>query len=183
MSYNFTDVHIQVSVIIITYLRRYSTYLGNSMCVVITSWCRIHCTSLGLFHINTGPCHVIWFYCCSYTGISNQHNVSPSLFDISMQFGVSYNPLLVPHTPHVTPFGLYLNWTLSSHIYFYCCSYTGMCNQHNVSPSLIDISRQLDEHYNPLLVPYTPHVTRISLYKHWTLSCHMILILFIYRYQ
>jgi hypothetical protein len=126
MSYDFNNVHIQVQVNIITYLRRYLTYLGNSMCVTIPSWSRIHCTSLGLIHINTGRSHVICFYCCSYIGISNRHNVSPSLFDISRQFDVSYNPLLVP---------------------------------------------------------YTPHDTRISPLKHWTLSCHMILLFFIYRYK
>jgi hypothetical protein len=126
MSYVFTVVHIPVNGINITYLRRYLTYLGNSMCVIIPSCCRIHCTSLGIFHINTGPCHVICLYCCSYTGISNQHNVCPSLFDISRQF---------------------------------------------------------DVRYNPLLVPYTLHVTRIIPYKHWTLSCHMILLLFIYMYK
>jgi hypothetical protein len=126
MSYGFTVFHIQVQVINVTYLRRYLTYLGNSMCVIIPSWCRINYTSLGLVHINTGPFHVIWFYCCSYTGISNQHNVSPSLFHISRQF---------------------------------------------------------DVRYNPFLVPYTQHVTRISPYKHWTLSCHIILLLFIYRYK
>jgi hypothetical protein len=158
------------------------TYLGNSMCVIIPSWCRIHCTSLGLVYINTGPCHVIWFCCCLYTGISNQHNVSPSLFDISRQFDVRYNPFLVPHTPHVIRIGL-INTGPCHDIWFYCCPYTGISNQHNVSPSLFDISRQFDVRYNPLLVPYTLHVTRIIPYKQWTLSCHMILLLFIYRYQ
>jgi hypothetical protein len=96
MSYDFTVVHIKVQVIYIMYLRRYLTYLGNSMCVIIPSWFRIDYTSLGLVHINNGPSHVICVYCCSYTGISNQHNVSPLLFDISRQFDVRYNPLLVP---------------------------------------------------------------------------------------
>jgi hypothetical protein len=126
MSYDFTVVHIQVYVIIITYLRRYLTYLHNSMSVIIPSWCPIHRTSHGLFYINTGPCHDI---CCK------------------------------------------------------CCTYTGISNQHSVSPSLIDISRQFDVRYNPHLVPYTLHVTRVSPYKHCTLSCHMILLLFIYRYM
>jgi hypothetical protein len=152
------------------------------MCVIISSWRRIHYTSLGLVLINTGPCHVIWFYCCSYTGISNQHNVSPSLFDISRQFDVGYNPLLVLYTLHVTRVSPYKHWTLYV-IWFYCCSYTGISNHHNVSPSLFDISRQLDVRYNPLLVPYTMHVTRISPYKHWSLSCRMILLLFIYRHK
>jgi hypothetical protein len=182
MSYDFIVVHIQVPVINITFLRRQMTYPGNSMCVIIPSWCRIHCTSLGLVYINTGPCHVIWFYCCSYTGISNQHILSPSLFDISRQFDVRYKPLLVPYTPRVTRIGL-INTGPCHDIWFYCCSYTGMGNQHNVSPSLIDISRQFDVRYNPFLVSYTPLVTRISLNKHWTLSCHMILLFFIYRYQ
>jgi hypothetical protein len=108
------------------YLRLLLTYLDNSVCVTIPCWCRKHHKSLGLVYINTGPCHVIWFYCCSYTGIGNQHNVSPSDIDLPGQFG---------------------------------------------------------GRYNPLLVPYTTQVTRFSLYKHWTLSCHMILLLFIYRYK
>jgi hypothetical protein len=86
-------------------------------------------------------CHVIWFYCCSYTGISNQHNVSPSLFDISRQFEVRYNPLLVPYTLHVARISPNKHW--SCHVvWFCCCSYTGIRNQHNVSPSLFDISTQ-----------------------------------------
>jgi hypothetical protein len=157
-------------------------FLDNSMCVIIPSWCRIHCTSLGLVHINTGPRHGIWFYCCRYTGICNQHNVSPSQFDISRQFDVGYNPLLMPYTLHVTRISLYKHWSLSCHMIL-SFSHTGISNQHNISPSLFDISRQFDVRYNPLLVPYTLHVTRIRLYKHWTLSCHMILSLFIYRYK
>jgi hypothetical protein len=126
MSNNFTVVHIEEEVINITYLRRYLTYLHNSMCDTIPSWRCIHCTSLGLFHINTGRCHVIWFYCFSYTGISNQHNVYPSLFNISTE---------------------------------------------------------IDVRYNLLLVPYTLHVTRIIPYKHWTQSCHKFLLLFMYGYK
>jgi hypothetical protein len=164
------------------YLRRYLSYLHISMCVINPSWSRIHCTSLGLFHINTGLCHVIWVYCCSYIGISNQHNVSPSLFDISGQFDVGYNPLLVLYTLHVTRISPYKHWSLHV-ILFYSCSYTGISNQHNVSPSLFDISRQFDVPYNPFLVSSTLHVTRIIPYKHRALSFHMILLLFIYMYM
>jgi pyruvate formate-lyase activating enzyme-like uncharacterized protein len=152
------------------------------MCVTIPSRCRKHRTSLGLVYMKTGPCHVIWFYCCSYTGVSNQHNVSPSLFDISRQFDVPYNPHLVTHTPHVTRL-VYIYTGPCHAICSYCCSYTGISNKHNVSQSLFDISRQSDVLYNPLLVPYTPHVTRISLYKLQILSYHMILPSFIYRYK
>jgi hypothetical protein len=59
----------------------------------------------------------------------------------------------------------------------------GISNQQNVSPSLFDISRQFDVRCNPLLVPYTPHVTQICLYKHWTLSFYMILLLLIFWYK
>jgi hypothetical protein len=152
------------------------------MCIIIPSWCCIHTMSLGLFHINTGRCHVIWFYCCSYTAVSNHHNISPSLFDISRQLDVRYNPLLVPYILHVTQIGLIYNGPCHV-IWFYCWSYTDISNHHNVSPSLFDISRQFDVRYNPLLVLYTLYVTRISPYKHWTLPCHMILLLFIYRFK
>jgi hypothetical protein len=112
---------------------------------------------------------VIWFYCCSYTGISNQHNISPSLFDICRQFDVRYNPLQVLYALHVTRISPYRHWTLDV-IWFYCCSYTGISNQHYISPSLFDICRQFDVRYNPLQVLYALHVTRISPYKHWTLD-------------
>jgi hypothetical protein len=164
------------------YLRRYLSYLHISMCVINPSWSRIHCTSLGLFHINTGLCHVIWVYCCSYTGIDNHHNASPSLFDISRQFDIGYNPLLVLYTLHVTRISPYKHWNLHV-IWFYCFSYTGISNQHNVSPSLFVISTYFDVRYKPLLEPYTLHVTRIIPYKHRTLSFHMSLLLFIYRYR
>jgi hypothetical protein len=38
MSYDFTVLHIQVQVINITNLRHYTTYLHNSMCVIIPAW-------------------------------------------------------------------------------------------------------------------------------------------------
>jgi hypothetical protein len=141
------------------------------MCVIIPFYCRIHCTSLGLFHINTGPCHVTWFCCCSYIGISNQHNVSPSLFDLSRQFHVRYNPLLVLYTLHVTRISPYKRWTLSCHMSLFC-SHTGISNHNNASPSLFDISSQFDVRYNPLLVPYTLHVTRLVHIN--TGPCHVI---------
>jgi hypothetical protein len=138
------------------------------MCVIIPSYCRIHCTSLGLVHINTGPCHVIWFYCCSYTAISNQHNISPTQFYISMQFMQVI--ILSWCCIHCTSLGLvHINTGPCHVIWFYCCSYTDICNHHKVSPWLFDISRHFDVRYNPHLVPYTQHVTRVSPYKHWTL--------------
>jgi hypothetical protein len=152
------------------------------MCVIIPSWCRIHCTSLGLVHINTGLCHVIWFYCCSYTGISNHHNVSrrySTYLHNSMY-------VIIPSwcRIHCTSLGLAHINTRSCHvIWFYCCSDTGISYQHNVSPSPFDISGQFHVRYNLFLVPYTLHVTRISPYKHWSLSCDITLLLFIYRYK
>jgi hypothetical protein len=103
-------------VINITYLRRYLTYLFNSMCVIIPSWCRKHSTPLGLLYINTGPYHIIWFYSCPYTGIRIQLNVSPFVIGIPRQFGVRYNPLLVPYTPQVAMFTIYKHRTLSCHM-------------------------------------------------------------------
>jgi hypothetical protein len=180
--YNFTVVHIQVSVINITYLRRYLTYLGNSMCVIIPSFCRTHCTSLGLVHINTGPCHVY-----NFTVI----HIQVSVINITYlrRYLTYLNNSMCVTIPswcriHCTLVGLvHINTGRCHVIWFYCCSYTGISNQHNVSPSLFDISRELYVRYNPFLVPYTLHVTRISPYKHWSLSCDIILLLFIYRYQ
>jgi hypothetical protein len=117
---SYTGIRIQLNVSTSLF-----AYLDKSMCVIIPSWCRIPCTSLGLFHINTGRYHVILFYCCSYTGTRNQHNVSPSLFDISRQFDVRYNPLLLPYPLHATRIRIYKHWTLSFHIilllFIYSC--------------------------------------------------------------
>jgi hypothetical protein len=158
------------------------TYLDNSMCVIIPSWCRIHRISLGSVYITTRPCHIIWFYHCSYTCIRIQLNVSPSLFrylDKSICF-------MIPSwcRIHCTSLGLiYINAGSCHVIWFYCCSYTGITIQLTVSPSVIDIPRQFHVRHVPLLALYTPHVSRFSLHKLQTLSYHMILPLFIYRFK
>jgi hypothetical protein len=157
-------------------------YLDKSICFIIPSWCSIHWISLGLVYITARPCHIIWFYHCSYTGISIQFTVSPSLFHISRQFDVRYNPLIVPYTPHVTGFSLYKHWTLSCYMILLLIIYRYKYSAYR-TPSPFHISRQFDVRYNPLLVPYTPHITRFSLYNLQTLSYHMILPLFIYMYK
>jgi hypothetical protein len=138
--------------------------------------------SLRLVYMNSRPCHIIWSYCCPYTDISIQFTVAPSLFHISGQFEVRYIPFIVSYMPHVTRFSLNKHWTLSCYLilplFIYRYKY-----QFTVSPSLFHISTQFDVRYYPLLVPYTPHVTRISLYELQTLSYHMILLLAIYRYK
>jgi hypothetical protein len=152
------------------------------MCLIIPSWCRIHRISLGLVYINSRPCHIIWFYRCSYTCIRIQLNISPSLFtylDKSICF-------IIPSwcRIHCTSLGLIYITSRPCHIiWFYHCSYTGIGIQFTVSPSLFHISRQFEVRYIPFIVSYTPHVTRYSLYKHQTLSYHMILPLFIYMYK
>jgi hypothetical protein len=152
------------------------------MCVIIPSWCRIHRISLGLVYINSWPCHIIWFYRCSYTWISIQLTVSPSLFHISRQFDVRYNPLLMPYTPHITRISLYKLLTLSYHMILPLFIYMYKNSTKRISVDIY-ISRQFDVPYNPLLVPYTQLITRISLYKLQTLPYHMILQFFIYRYK
>jgi hypothetical protein len=153
------------------YLRRYLTYLGNSICVIIPSWCCIRCTSLGLVNINTGPCHVIWFYCCSYTGISNQHNVSPSLFtylDNSMC-------VIIPSWCRIQRISLgsvYINTRPCHIIWFFCCSYTCIRNQLNVPPSLF---RYLDKSIC-FIIPSWCRIRRKSLGLVYitTRLCHII---------
>jgi hypothetical protein len=111
------------------------TYLGNSICVKIPSWCCIRCTSLGLVYINSRPCHIIWFYRCSYTGISNQHNVSPSLFtylDNSMCVIIRSWCRI----PRISLGSVYITTRPCHIIWFYHCSYTCIRIQLNVSPSL-----------------------------------------------
>jgi hypothetical protein len=132
--------------------------------------------------MNSRPCHIIWFYRCSYTCIRIQLNVSPSLFDISRQFDVPYNPLLVPYTPHISRISLYKLQTLSYHMFLPLFIYMYKNSTYRISVAIY-ISRQFDMVYNPLLVPYTRHITRFSLYKLQTLSYHMILPLFIYMYK
>jgi hypothetical protein len=127
-------------------------YLDNSMCVIIASWCRKHRTSPRLVYIYTGSCHAICSYCCSYTGIRIQLNVSPSLIaylDKSMC-------VIIPSwcRIHSISLGLVYITTRPAHIIrFYHCTCTGISIQFTVSPSLFHISRQFDVHYNPLLVP------------------------------
>jgi hypothetical protein len=152
------------------------------MCIIIPTWSRIHRTSPRLDYIYTGPCHVIWFYCCSYTGIS----INITYLRRYLTYLHNSMCVIIPSwcRVHCTSLGLgYINIGPCHIILFYCCSYTGVSIQHNASASLNDISRQLDVRYKSLSVPYTLDVTRISPYKHWTLSCYMILLLFKYCYK
>jgi hypothetical protein len=152
------------------------------MCVIIHSWCLIHGISLGLVYINSRPCHIIRFYRCSYTCIRIQLNVSPSLF----RYLDKSICLIIPSwcSIHSISLGLvYITIRPCHVIWIYHCSYTCISNQYNLSPSQSDIPWQFDVRYNTLLVSYTPHITRISLYKLQTLSYHTILPLFNYMYK
>jgi hypothetical protein len=152
------------------------------MCLIIPSWCCTHCISLRLVYMKSRPSHIIWYYCCPYKGICIQFTVSPSLFrylDKSICFII---PSLC--SIHWISLGLVYMTTRPCHvIWFYCWSYTGISIQLTVSPSIFHISRPFDVRYYPFLVPYTPHDSRISIYKHWSLLCYMTLLLFVYRYK
>jgi hypothetical protein len=152
------------------------------MCVTIPSWCRIHGMSLRLVYMNSRHCRIIWFYRCSYTCIRIHLNVSPSLFtyqDKSICF-IIHSWCRI----HRMPLRLvYVNSRPCHIIWSYYCPYAGISIQFTVSPLLFVISRQFDVRYNPLIVPYTLHITRISLYILQTLSYHMILPLFRYMYK
>jgi hypothetical protein len=116
------------------------TYLDNTIWLIIPSWCRIHWISLGLVYITTRPCHIIWFYRCSYTCIRMQLNVSPSLF----RYLDKSICLIIPSwcRIHRISLGLVYITTRPCHvIWFYCWSYTGISIQLTVSPSLFHISR------------------------------------------
>jgi hypothetical protein len=101
--------------------------------------CRIHRKSLGLVYITTRPCHIIWFYRCSYTGISIQFTVSPSLYHISRQFDVRYNPLVVPYKTHVTPICLYELQTLSYHMILLLSIYRYKYSVYRISVAICHI--------------------------------------------
>jgi hypothetical protein len=157
-------------------------YLDNLMCVTIPSRFRIHRMSLGLVYINSRPCHIIWFYRWSYTGIRIQLNVSPSLFgDLDNSVCIIIPSWCRKH--RTSPRLVYIYTGPCHAICSFCSSHTGISIQFTVSPSLFHISRQFDVRYNPLIVPYTPHFTRFSPHNHWTLSCYMILLLVIYMYK
>jgi fumarate reductase subunit D len=114
-------------------------YLDKSICFIIPSWCRIHRISLGLVYITTRPCHIICFYRCSHTCIRIQLNVSPSLFDISRQFDVRYNPLLMPYTPHITRISLYNHQTLSYHKFLPLFIYRYKYSVYRISVAILHI--------------------------------------------
>jgi hypothetical protein len=122
--------------------------------------------------MNSRTCHIIWCYCCPYTGISIQFTVTPLLFHISRQFDVRYNPLIVPYTPHVTRFSLYQHWTLSCYMILtlFICRYK---YQFTVSPSLFTC---LDKSICRI-IPSWCRIHRISLALVYitTRSCHIIL--------
>jgi hypothetical protein len=115
-------------------------YLDKSICFIIPSWCSIHWISLGLVYITTRPCHIIWFFRCSYTCIRIQLNVSPSLFRYLDKSICCVIPSWC--SIHWISLGLVYITTRPCHvIWFYCWSYTGISIQCTVSPTLFHISR------------------------------------------
>jgi hypothetical protein len=53
-----TAQHIQASIFNCSYLRCYSRYLDNSMCVILQTWCQIQRTSSSLRYLNCCPVHI-----------------------------------------------------------------------------------------------------------------------------
>jgi hypothetical protein len=68
----FTAPYIQTSIFIWSYLPCYCTYLGNSVRVILHSWCQIQRTSSSLCYVNCGPGHIQSTYSTAYLGLNIQ---------------------------------------------------------------------------------------------------------------
>jgi hypothetical protein len=107
----FTAPHIQVSIIKWMSLPCYWRYVGNSMRLILQSWCQIQRISTSLRYLNCCPGHIQCSYISVYSGFSIQLNVSALLLEISRHFNARYTAILVPNTAHILQITLCELWS------------------------------------------------------------------------
>jgi hypothetical protein len=142
----FTAPHFQVSIFNWTYLCSYWRYSDISVRVELQIRCQIQRTSSISCYVNCGLGHIQYLYSFAYSCFNIEVNVSALLLEISRQFNEQYTARLVPNTAHIRKFTICVLW--SRHIQcYYSSAYSGCNIQLNVSAPLLEISRQLNEHY------------------------------------
>jgi hypothetical protein len=112
-----TAPNIQDPIFNCSYLRCYSRYLDNSMCVIMQTWCQIQRTSSSLRYLNCCPVHIQCNYSTTFSGFNIQLNLSAVLLEMIEHVDARYTANWVTNTAHVLRFTLCVLWSLTYTMY------------------------------------------------------------------
>jgi hypothetical protein len=179
-----TAPHIQATIFGWSNLLCCWIYVGNSMRVILQTWCQIQHTSSTLSYVNCGPeiCNAItiphhqasifsWTYLRCYWRYL--HNSMRAILQILCQIQSPTSGLR------------YVNCG-PGHIQCIYSSAHSDFNVHlNVSALLLEISRQFNARYTANLLPNTAHILRFTLCVLWsrTYTMHLQLHIFTLQYS
>jgi hypothetical protein len=136
----FTAPYIQTSIFIWTYLPCYCKYLGNSMRVILQSWCQIQRTSSRLRYVTCGPGHIQSIFRTANLGFNIQLKVAPRQFQVSERFNGRYNANLVPNTEHILQLSLCELWSRSYTMHLQLRIFRPQCSSERICAATGDIS-------------------------------------------
>jgi hypothetical protein len=112
-----------------------------------------------------------------------QLNVSAMVLEISRQFNERNSATLVPYIAHTLSSLRYVDCGPGHIQCNYSYAYSGFNIQRNVSPLLLEISRQFNERNTATLVPYIAHILQFTLCGLWSRTYTMYLQLRIFGRQ
>jgi hypothetical protein len=93
-----TVPHIQALVFNSRQLPCYWRNLGNSMRVILHSWCQIQRTSSSFRYVNSGSARIQCIYSSAYSILNIRLNVSALLLEICLYLHACYTANFVPNT-------------------------------------------------------------------------------------
>jgi hypothetical protein len=161
----FTAPHIQASIFNWTYLRCCWRHLGNSLRVILQTWCQIQHTSVSLRYLNCGPGHTQCYYSSAYPCFNVQLNVGALLFDISRQFNALCTANWEPNAAHILQFTLCELWSRPYIMLLQLCIFRLQYSTERICAAIGDITTIQCVLYCKLGVKYSAHA---PVYNMWT---------------
>jgi hypothetical protein len=134
-----TAPNIQDPIFNCSYLRCYSRYLDNSMCVIMQTWCQIQRTSSSLRYLNCCPVHIQCNYSTTFSGFNIQLNLSAVLLEMIEHVDARYTANWVTNTAHVLRFTLCVLWSLTYTMYLQLRIFTPEYSTERICAAIGDI--------------------------------------------
>jgi hypothetical protein len=136
----FTAPYIQTSIFIWSYLPCYCTYLGNSMRVILQSWCQLQHTSASVRYVNSGAAIIQCIYSSAYSILNIRLNVSALLLEICWYLHACYTANFVPNTEPILRFALCVLWSRTYTIHLQLRTFRIQYSSERISAAIGGIS-------------------------------------------
>jgi hypothetical protein len=161
-----TAPHIQATIFGWSNLLCYWIYVGNSMRVILQTWCQIQHTSSTLSYVNCGPGHIQCICSTIYSDFNIHLNVSALLLEISRQFNSRYTVNLEPNTAHILRFALCGLWSRTYTIHLQLRTFRLQYTSERICAAVGNISTIQCSLYCKLGAKYSAHP---PVYAMWTM--------------